>query len=314
MLQPVSGEHVPRLPGALVLRQHAETAGSADRLARVGQGRPHVARSFCRPGRRLRRILLRPARSAKRFASALAIELAGPNSAKTKARPQLNKDGLRLLAMFAGQIAPQLDPAALETRPCMARSAVFTFAELSTCITRLSGIVDLKTITKKPGALQPSYELQLVTYGLLAGKRQARLITMARTKVPFVVPAHAYDYAQAHAVRRHDVCARGGVDAERPLCSEPGLESLFAPALRVLACVRIGIRRRGQSMTREQWLLAMVERLRPVFEERGIPLAKVWANDTLVRYAKVHFAQRGFRHWRSWSSRPLSVACHLKQK
>ncbi len=246
------------------------------------------------------------------FRSALAIELAVAELREDESPAQLLEDGLRLLAMFAGQIAPQLDPVALEM-PIHGEIGGVHVRGIIDVLT-VSGIVDLKTSSKKPGLISPSYELQLVTYGLLAGQRQAWLITMARTKVPFVVPAHAYAYAQAHAVRRHDVCARGGVDAERPLCSQPGLEPLFAPALRVLACVRIGIRRRGQSMTREQWLLAMVERLRPVFEERGIPLAKVWANDTLVRYAKVHFAQRGFRHWRSWSSRPLSVACHLKQK
>ena len=45
-------------------------------------------------------------------------------------------------------------------------------------------IIGLKTSTKKPGTISADYSLQLTTYGLLAGKADTKLITMARTKVP----------------------------------------------------------------------------------------------------------------------------------
>jgi hypothetical protein len=92
-------------------------------------------------------------------------------------------EGLRMLTMFCGQIAPQLEPAAVELQVhgLIGHQHVRGIVDV---LDKSGTVIDIKTSSKKPGSISASYRLQLTTYGLLAGKAETRLITMARTKTP----------------------------------------------------------------------------------------------------------------------------------
>lgn len=107
---------------------------------------------------------------------------------QTEIRPDedpalLLADGLAMLAMFTGQVAPQIDAAAVELQ-VHGKIGSQHVRGIVDVITTEGVVIDLKTSSKKPGAISASYALQLTTYGLLTSKRETRLITLARTKTP----------------------------------------------------------------------------------------------------------------------------------
>ena len=69
-------------------------------------------------------------------------------------------------------------------------------------------VIDMKTSSKKPGSISASDALQLTTYGLLAGKRETRLITLARTKTPSCMAAGSMQSGLYLPNRGSNLCSR----------------------------------------------------------------------------------------------------------
>ena len=114
------------------------------------------------------------------FRSTLKIELQEVEDIAGAA--DMLDEGLRIMAMFAGQIGPQLEPTGLE----MWCAGEIGGVKVRGCADVLTAdqVIDLKTSKANPHAISASYQLQLITYCMLSARRSARLVTMARTKVP----------------------------------------------------------------------------------------------------------------------------------
>lgn len=117
------------------------------------------------------------------FHSILKAELLTAELAPVDDPAQLLSDGLAMLAMFTGQIAPQIDAAATEVQ-VHGQIGGQHVRGIVDVIDQAGVVIDLKTSSKKPASISASYTLQLITYGMLTGQRETRLITLARTKTP----------------------------------------------------------------------------------------------------------------------------------
>jgi len=117
------------------------------------------------------------------FGATLKDELRAAELRPDEDPAALLTDGLAMLAMWCGQIAPAIEPSAVELQVDgqIGHQHVRGIVDV---IDTHGVVIDLKTSTKKPGAISASYTLQLTTYGMLAGKRECKLITLARTRTP----------------------------------------------------------------------------------------------------------------------------------
>src|SRR5271165_4238659 len=102
------------------------------------------------------------------FRCTLEVELEEAELREDEDPAALLNDGLRLLAMFCGQIAPQIEAAAVELA-IHGRIGNQHVRGIVDVIDTKGVVFDLKTSAKKPGSISANDLLQLVTYGILAG-------------------------------------------------------------------------------------------------------------------------------------------------
>ena len=89
------------------------------------------------------------------YAARLTEELAQAELAPAEDAEAMRDEGLRMLAMFTGQIAPQLDPVAVELQV----HGLIGHQHIRGIVDVLDAsgtVIDLKTASKKPGAISAS--------------------------------------------------------------------------------------------------------------------------------------------------------------
>jgi hypothetical protein len=139
---------------------------------------------------------------------AIGVELREAELREEEDAGALSSQAVDLAKLWRREIRPQLPAAAaveIELHGRIGRTHAHGIADL----VAEDLVVDLKTAKAKPGLVAAGYKLQLTTYAMLAGKRRARLITLARTKTPSwcqhtleITPA-----LEAHAAIVYDLAA-----------------------------------------------------------------------------------------------------------
>jgi hypothetical protein len=122
------------------------------------------------------------------FRQARAVEREQTEFRDEEDPAELAACGEILLAKYLDEVAPLIEPAAVELRVEgeIAGVSVQGWVDLLD----LSGrIIDIKTSARKPGYLEPEYRFQVATYAQLTpgANGEARVDTLAKTKTPSLV-------------------------------------------------------------------------------------------------------------------------------
>ncbi len=137
--------------------------------------------------------------------------------------------GEALVAKYMDQVAPRIEPAAVETR-----------VEGEIAGVRLQGwvdlldvhgcIIDIKTSARKPSGIDPEHRFQIATYAQLTpgASGEARLDTLVKTKTPNLV-------TQRFSVSAQDLLA---VQRLYPLAQQAMRSENFMPNRLSLSCSR----------------------------------------------------------------------------
>lgn len=154
-------------------------------------------------------------------------ELGQAELAPDESADKLATYGRKIVAKWHTQIAPELEPVAVEMR-LSGKIGGISVNSIVDLVDARNILIDLKTAAKKPGRISSDYAFQLATYGVLAGIDHARLITITKAESPQIV-SHTLEIGEED--RRH-------VEAIYPLVSEAMQSGIYPPRRTSHLCSR----------------------------------------------------------------------------
>ncbi len=137
--------------------------------------------------------------------------------------------GVSLVSIYMAEIAPTIDPAAVEIRVTGEIGGVHVQGWID--LVDVDGrIIDIKTSARRPSGVDPDHRFQIATYAqLLPGASgEARLDTLVKTKAPKVV-------TQSFQVNEQDLLATRTL---YPLAQRVMQAQAFVPNRRSITCSR----------------------------------------------------------------------------
>jgi hypothetical protein len=137
--------------------------------------------------------------------------------------------GEALVAKYMDEVAPRIEPAAVEIRVAgeIAGTRVQGWIDLLDVNGR---IIDIKTSARRPNAIDPDYRFQIATYARLTpgASGEARLDTLVKTKMPALI-------TQNFTVNDRDLLA---IEKLYPLAQQAMRSDIFMPNRLSITCSR----------------------------------------------------------------------------
>jgi len=137
--------------------------------------------------------------------------------------------GESLVVRYMDEVAPRIEPAAVETRVegDIAGVRVQGWIDLLDVHGR---IIDIKTSARRPSAIEPDYRFQIATYTQLTpgASGEARLDTLVKTKTPGL-------FTQSFMINAQDLLA---IERLYPLALQAMRSDIFMPNRLSITCSR----------------------------------------------------------------------------
>ena len=163
------------------------------------------------------------------FREAWALELELTEFRDDEDPSELAACGVALVAKYMAEVAPTIDPAAVEVRVTgeIGRVHVQGWVDLLDVDGR---VIDIKTAARRPSGIDPDHRFQIATYiQLLPGASgEARVDTLVKTKAPKIV-------SQSFQVNEQDLRATRTL---YPLAQRVMKAEAFVPNRRSITCSR----------------------------------------------------------------------------
>ena len=181
------------------------------------------------------------------------MEQAGQTQFTTdESQHDIRRIGERLVAKYMDEVAPTVEPAAVELDVHGEISGVPVRGRVD--LLDVEGrLIDFKTASRRPSWVSPDYAFQLATYRQITpgASGEVRIDSLVKTDGAADRAARLHGRGVGHSCHPGPVSDGAGGHGLGDVLSEPPVNALQPEALRVREAVRRGVRRPGSSLEQE---------------------------------------------------------------